>query len=225
VGVAFLLVVIWILIAVVRMPKGTEGEENFSLLEIGQTLKRLVKRPQYIWGVITQFFYVGAQIGVWSFTIRYVMEELQLNEDDASTYYLIALILFTLSRFVFTALMKFIKPGVLLAIAAIGASISTLIVIFGQGYAGVYALVAISGFMSLMFPTIYGLAVRGLGNDTKIGGSGLIMAILGGAVLTAVQGQVSDITGNIHWAYWVPFICFMVITIYGFIVARQRESA
>ncbi len=225
VGVAFLLVVIWILIAVVRMPKGAEGEEAFSLLEIGRTLKRLLKRPQYIWGVITQFFYVGAQIGVWSFTIRYVMEELHLNEDEASTYYLVALILFTLSRFVFTALMKFIKPGVLLAIAAIGAGISTLIVIFGQGYAGVYALVAISGFMSLMFPTIYGLAVRGLGEDTKIGGSGLIMAILGGAVLTAVQGQVSDITKNIHWAYWVPFACFVVITIYGLVVARQRESA
>ena len=96
---------------------------------------------------------------------------------------------------------------------------------FGGGYTGVYALVGISGCMSLMFPTIYGLAVRGLGEDTKIGGSGLIMAILGGAVLTAVQGQVSDATGSINLAYSVPLVCFLVIAFYGASMAKKDLPA
>ncbi len=152
------------------------------------------------------------------------MQELNLNEEQASTYYLAALILFTIMRFVFTGLMKFFKPGTLLAASSLLAIICTLIVIFGSGYAAVYSLVAISGFMSLMFPTIYELSVRGLGEDTKIGGSGLIMAILGGAVLTAIQGQVSDLTGSIHLAYLVPMACFVVIILYGGIVGRKDPS-
>jgi len=86
---------------------------------------------------------------------------------------------------------------------------------------GVIALISISACMSLMFPTIFGLAVRGLGDDAKIGGSGLIMAILGGAVLTALQGRVSDITGSIHLAYFVPFVCFLVIAYYGGVASRK----
>ena len=122
-----------------------------------------------------------------------------------------ALILFTISRFVCTALMKIIRPKNLLTILSSLAIVLTLIVITSGGYVGVIALVGISGCMSLMFPTIYGLGIRGLGKDTKIGGSGLIMAILGGAVLTAVQGQVSDATGSINFAYIIPFICFSEI--------------
>ena len=89
----------------------------------------------------------------------------------------------------------------------------------------VIALVSISGFMSLMLPTIFGQAVQGLGDDTKIGGSGLIMAILGGAVLTALQGQISDITGNIHYSYFVPLGCFVIIALYGFYSNRFRSVA
>jgi len=212
VGVAFFLIFLWIMIASVKMPKASDAGTGIDLIP---TLKRLTANKHYIMGVVAQFFYVGAQIGVWSFTIRYVMIELNVNEEEASDYYLLALILFTISRFVNTYLMKYIKPGTLLTSSAILAIIATSIVIFGGGIVGVYALVAISGFMSLMFPTIYGLAVRGLGNDTKIGGSGLIMAILGGAVLTAIQGLVSDSTGNISLAYLVPLGCFVLIAIYG----------
>lgn len=222
VGVAGILLILWITIAVTRMPKASDADDS---LDIGATVKRLMKNSNYVWGVVAQFFYVGAQICVWSFTIRYVMQELSVNEDDAASYYLAALILFTVSRFICTALMKFIAPGNLLAGLSVLAVICTSIVIVAGGYVGVYALVAISGCMSLMFPTIYGLAVRGLGNDTKIGGSGLIMAILGGAVITSIQGQVSDMTQSIHLAYIVPLLCFVIVAFYGRIARRNARAS
>jgi len=221
VGVAVLLLLLWLVIAFTKMPKASDANDKVELLP---TLKRLVKNPNYVWGVVAQFFYVGAQIGVWSFTIRYVMLELQIDEDSAATYYLAALILFTLSRFVCTALMKVISPGNLLALLSVLAVLCTFVVVISGGYVGVYALVAISACMSLMFPTIYGLAVRGLGDDTKLGGSGLIMAILGGAVLTSVQGQVSDMTGSIHLAYLVPMFCFVVVAVYGRLSRRNAKQ-
>jgi FHS family L-fucose permease-like MFS transporter len=212
VGVAFLLILLWITIAAVKMPRASDAGRNLDLIA---TMRRLFSNKNYIWGVIAQFFYVGAQIGVWSFTIRYVMQELDLNEESAASYYLASLVLFTVSRFICTALMKFIKPkNLLTALALLAAFLTTLVVTTG-GYTGVIALVGISGCMSLMFPTIYGLAVVGLGKDTKIGGSGLIMAILGGAVITAVQAQISDLTESINIAYVVPLICFFVITYYS----------
>jgi FHS family L-fucose permease-like MFS transporter len=212
VAVALLLIVLWVLIAFCKMPKASDAGSG---IDLGPTLGRLLGNRHYVLGVVAQFFYVGAQIGVWSYTIRYVMQELNVNEEQASSYYLASLVLFTVSRFVCTGLMRFFSPGTLLALLALLGIGCTSVVIFGSGYAGVYALVAISGCMSLMFPTIYGLAVRGLGDDTKIGGSGLIMAILGGAVLTAVQGQVSDLLGSINLAYFVPLFCFVVIALYG----------
>ena len=217
VGVAILLLFLWITIALVKLPKASDTTQS---IDLRSTLQRLVRNKNYVLGVIAQFLYVGAQIGVWSFTIRYVMQELNVNEEQASNYYLAALILFTLSRFVSTYLMKFISPAKLLIFASSLAAICSLIVIFSHGAFSVYALIAISGAMSLMFPTIFGLASRGLGSDTKLGGSGLIMAILGGAVLTAIQGQVSDMTGSISMAYVVPFLCFVIVIIFG-VVAKN----
>ncbi len=224
VSVGILLLVLWLIIFVVKMPRGSDAG---SSIDFKPTLARLLKNKNYVMGVIAQFFYVGAQIGVWSFTIRYAMSSLNLEkivlpagktpEQIAATYYVASLILFASSRFVFTFLMKYFKPSSLLAFSSVMAILSTLVVIFGSGMAGVIALVAISGFMSLMFPTIFGQAVVGLGDDTKIGGSGLIMAILGGAVVTFLQGKVSDITGSINYSYVVPLICFAVITYYAFI--------
>lgn len=221
VGVSVILVIIWVIIKFTKMP---DASDSGTELQLSKTFKKLFKTPHYVWGVVAQFFYVGAQICVWSFTIRYVMLELNILEAGASSYYLIALVLFTISRFIFTALMKFISPRNLLIISASMASISTLVVILGSGKVAVYALVAISGFMSLMFPTIFGLGVRGLGNDTKIAGSGMIMAILGGALLPLVQGQVSDAAQNIHLSYVVPFICFVVIVLYAIKAARLEKN-
>ncbi|APS40560.1 L-fucose:H+ symporter permease [uncultured Salegentibacter sp.] len=221
VGVAFFLLLVWILVKFTKMPKASDEDNN---LQIKASLKRLWQNKNYRWSVITQFFYMGAQIGVWSYTIRYVMQELGLNEDDSSTYYLGSLILFSGSRFIFTGLMKYFSPRVLLLASAIGGGISTLLVISTGGITGVIALVAISGFMSLMFPTIYGLGMTKLGKDTKIGGSGLIMAILGGAVLTAVQGQISDMTGSIHLSFYMPLFCFAVVALYAIIQNKIQPS-
>ena len=227
VTVGLLLMILWVLIMAVRMPKASDAGPS---IDLKPTLKRLMKNKNYVLGVIAQFFYVGAQIGVWSFTIRYSMSALNLEnsilpsgktpEQIAATYYIAALILFATSRFIFTFLMKYFKPSSLLSFAALMAIACSLIVIFGSGMVGVIALVAISGFMSLMFPTIFGQAVYGLGDDTKIGGSGLIMAILGGAVVTFFQGKVSDLTGSINFSYIVPLICFAFITYYALISGK-----
>jgi MFS transporter, FHS family, L-fucose permease len=212
VTIALLITLLWIVIAVKPFPRGSDAT---AVSSVPAAFRRLLRTPHYMWGVIAQFFYVGAQIGVWSFTIRYVMVNLGLDEAAAATYYLASIVLFSVSRFACTALMRFILPQRLLAGLALAAVALSGIVIFGGGYAGVYALVGISACMSLMFPTIFALAVHGLGADTKLAGSGLIMAILGGAVLTAVQGQLSDAFG-IHAAYAVPVVCFLVIAYYGF---------
>jgi FHS family L-fucose permease-like MFS transporter len=229
VTLGLILVIIWVLIATNRkMPKTADagGPLNFA-----STFGRLFRKKHYVWGVIAQFFYVGAQIGVWSFTIRYVMKELRLEEIQlpagktpeqmAATYYLASLILFTFSRFVCTWLMKFITPAKLLSVLAGLAVVFTTMVIYAGGRIGVYALVGISGCMSLMFPTIFGLACRGLGEDTKLAGSGLILAIFGGAFFTQLQGVVSDMTGNINLAFWVPLCCFAVIAYYGMLARRN----
>jgi MFS transporter, FHS family, L-fucose permease len=217
VGVAGVLVVIWVLIAITKMPKASDT----GSLDFANTFRRLIKRKNYVWGVVAQFFYVGAQICVWSFTIRYVMQELNLNEADAAWYYRLSLIFFLISRFICTFLMKYIDPKNLLAILSVIAMVCTTIVITGGGISGVYALVGISACMSLMFPTIYGLGVAGLGADTKIGGSGLIMAILGGAILPQIMGFISDATQSINFAYIVPLVCFVVITYYGAVASKR----
>ncbi len=255
VAVALFLTLVWVLIAATRWPRAADSGGD---LELAATVGRLIRVSRYRWGVAAQFFYVGAQIGVWSFTIRYVMLELGLNEDQAASYYLAALILFTVSRFVNTWLMRFLSPGALLclmSLIAMGCTLGvilaggpagvyalvgisgcmslmfptifgcTLGVILAGGPAGVYALVGISGCMSLMFPTIFGLSVQGLGEDTKIGGAGLIMAILGGAVLTALQGQVSDMTGSIRIAYAVPLACFLVTAWFGGVVCPRGATS
>ncbi|MBN1782250.1 L-fucose:H+ symporter permease [bacterium] len=227
--VGLILVITWVLILVNKnMPRSAEAG---GPLDLGPTFKRLVRNRHYMWGVVAQFFYVGAQIGVWSFTIRYVMQELNLNElaltsgktaeDMAATYYMAALILFAGSRFICTWLMRYITPANLLTALSGLAAVLTALVIYAGGHVGVYALVGISGCMSLMFPTIFGLACRGLGEDTKLGGSGLIMAIMGGAVLTQVQGFMSDKTGSINLAYWVPLAAFLVIGYYGAVACRK----
>jgi MFS transporter, FHS family, L-fucose permease len=212
VGVAFFLMVIWLLIFFNKMP--TSSDEN-SAFDFGAAWRRLRQKRHYVWSVVAMFFYIGAQIGIWSFTIRYVMKELDLNEEDASSYYQAALVIFLLSRFVCTYLMRFITPRRLLTSLALLAMILTGVAMAKGGYLGVYALVGISGCMSLMFPTIYGLGLQDLGQDTKIGGSGLIMAILGGAVLTGVQGQISDSTGSINTSFVVPLFCFAVVVYFA----------
>ncbi len=221
VGVALILLVLWIGIAWIKMPKASDKNEHVDLMP---TIKRLLKNKQYYMGVIAQFFYVGAQICVWSFTIRFVMSKLHINEQKSSLYYLAALILFAISRFFFTGLMKFYNPRILLSISAVLAMLATSFVILGHGLPSVIALILISGCMSLMFPTIFGISVSSLGEDTKIGGSGLIMAILGGALLPMLQGKISDLSGSINLSFIIPLICFGIIAWYGYSSFRMDKS-
>lgn len=223
VGVVLLVIMVVMLFA--KMPEGKDSAEQGSLKA---TFQRLVKNKRYIWGVVSQFFYVGAQIGVWSFTIRLVMKELGYVEAQAATVYLISIIGFCTSRFIYTWLMKFITPQRLLATGAVLSALCSMLVVITGGWVSVVALILISVFMSLMFPTIYGIALGSVSesehrDDTKIGASGLIMAILGGALLTPVQGLVSDASGNINMSYLVPLVCFVVVLCYALFVTKSNK--
>ncbi|MDR2810276.1 MAG: L-fucose:H+ symporter permease [Tannerellaceae bacterium] len=221
VGVAFILLAILVMIILTRMPKASDGS---SALNLGATLRRLYANKKYLYGVITQFFYVGAQISIWSFTIRYAMKELSINEEAASNFYILSLALFIGARFIFTALMKYFPPSRLLMFAAIMAALCCTLTVVCHGYAGVISLAMVSFFMSLMFPTLYGLTITGLGEDTKIGGSGHIMAILGGAVIAALQGIASDQTGSINYSYAVPLFCFVVVVMYSLYIEKITKN-
>lgn len=221
VGVAAVLAVFWGVIAATPMPDASDSLPSERGVDLSGTVRRLLTSGRYVSGVVAQFFYVGAQIGVWSFTIQYVAAELGLTEAAAASYYIAALVLFAVSRFVCTGLMKFVSASTLLAALSGLAVVLSAVVIVASGAVGVYALVGISGCMSLMFPTIFGLAVRGLGEDAKIGGSGLIMAILGGALFPVFQGLISDATGSIRVAYLVPLVCFVVVGLYGLYCRRE----
>lgn len=211
--VALVIIMVWLAIAFTRMPVAHDSSASDGSLK--ESFSRLLSKGYFVRGVIGQFFYVGAQIGCWSYTIRYVMAEVGGNEAEASSYLLLSIVLFSAFRFVCTAMMKFVSPAILLGLLASLASVSLMLVMFVGGIAGVYGLVAVSACMSLMFPTIFGLSVHGLGKDTQFGGSCLIMAILGGAVLTALMGQISDMAG-IRMAFLIPLLGFIYLIHFGF---------
>lgn len=226
-SLGLILIVILIAIFFIKMPDGKDDDKRDG---IKITFKRLFSNKLYISGVIAQFFYVGAQICVWSFTIRIVMQELNILESQAGTIYLISIIGFCLSRFIYTWLMKWISPAKLLVIGGLFSIIASLIVVFtaGKGMVLIVALILISAFMSLMFPTIYGIALSSVNcslhpEDTKVGASGLIMAILGGAVITPLQGFISD-NFSIYTSYIIPAVCFIIVTIYGIFVIKSSYN-
>ena len=215
-AVGGVLLVIMVVMLFAKMPEGQDTAKQDGL---SATFRRLLKNRKYSFGVIAQFFYVGAQIGVWSFTIRLVMKELDMVEAQAATLYLISIIGFCASRFVYTWLMKFVQPVKLLVAGSVLSAICALVVVLTEGWVCVVSLVLVSIFMSLMFPTIYGIALGSVSesehpDDTKIGASGLIMAILGGALLTPLQGIVSD-HSSINMSYLVPMGCFIVVLVYA----------
>ena len=210
-----------------RMPSGKDDDRSDS---VGASFRRLLSNRLYRRGVVAQFFYVGAQIGVWSFTIRLVMQETDRLEAAASSIYLISIIGHCLSRFIYTGLMRWFSPSRLLTFGGVMSALLSLTVVLsaGTGWICITSLVLISSFMSLMFPTIYGIALGGImrgdhPGDSKIGASGLIMSILGGALLTPLQGMVSDHT-NIYTSYAVPAFCFVVVTAYAVYAHRCKAT-
>ena len=210
-----------------RMPSGKDDDRSDS---VGASFHRLLSNHLYRRGVVAQFFYVGAQIGVWSFTIRLVMQETGRLEAAASSIYLISIVGHCLSRFIYTGLMRWFSPSRLLTFGGVMSALLSLTVVLsaGTGWLCITSLVLISSFMSLMFPTIYGIALGGImrgdhPGDSKIGASGLIMSILGGALLTPLQGMVSDHT-NIYTSYAVPAFCFVVVTAYAVYAHRCKAT-
>ena len=210
-----------------RMPSGKDDDRSDS---VGASFRRLLSNRLFRRGVVAQFFYVGAQIGVWSFTIRLVMQETGRLEAAASSIYLISIIGHCLSRFIYTGLMRWFSPSRLLTFGGVMSALLSLTVVLsaGTGWICITSLVLISSFMSLMFPTIYGIALGGImrgehPGDSKIGASGLIMSILGGALLTPLQGMVSDHT-NIYASYAVPAFCFVVVTAYAVYAHRCKAT-
>ena len=214
-----------IIIRLTRMPRNGDQNHNINFIP---TLKRIFSIPRYREGVIAQFFYVGVQIMCWTFIIQYgtrIFMAEGMSEQEAEVlsqqYNIIAMVLFCISRFVCTFILRFINPGRLLALLAIAGGIFTLGVITFQDVKGMYCLVAVSCCMSLMFPTIYGIALKGMGDDAKFGAAGLIMAILGGSVLPPLQARIIDCgtllnMPAVNLSFVLPLICFVVITIYGF---------
>lgn len=210
--IGFGLLVLLVVIALVRMPGDRDRSASSGVAEC---FRRLWGIRRYRYGVVAQFFYVGVQTCVWSFNIRLAMHELGLAEKSASTVFLLSILGFTFFRFVFTWLMKYIAPVRLLAAASASALVLTLVVMGASDMAAIVALVLISAAMSLMFPTIYGIALDGIApEDAKIAASGLIMAILGGALLTPLQAWVSDAAG-ISVSFAVSALCFVVILLYS----------
>lgn len=225
---------IFLLILFTRMPKNGDSDTSINL---GATFKRLATIKNYREGVIAQFFYVGVQTMCWTFIIQYgthILMQSGMDERAAEVlsqkYNIVAMVIFCCSRFICTFLLRFIKPGLLLTILAMAGCMLTAGVIMLENVYGLYCLVAISACMSLMFPTIYGIALRGLGEDAKFGAAGLIMAILGGSVLPPLQAAIID-RGTIaglpatHLSFILPLICFIVITVYGFRTNKRFKTA
>lgn len=229
-GIALVIAVVFVAIAVTRMP--AYGEEDRSL-DVRPTLRRLARNSRYVEGVVAQFFYVGAQIMCWTFIIHYGTMELGLTEVQAQGYNMVAMLIFVTSRFICTFLLKYVSPGGLLLALALAGGGLTLGAIFIQGMVGLYCLVGVSACMSLMFPTIYGIALKGVGEDAKLGAAGLIMAILGGSVMPPLQGAIIDLQtvslGGVSFpavraSFLLVVVCFAVIAHYGWRTARHRPT-
>lgn len=227
-------VVVFIMLLVIRATRMPRNADQSTSIDFIPTLKRIFTLKRYRYGVLTQFFYVGAQIMCWTFVIQYGthlftsqgMEE-QAAEVLSQKYNILAMIIFCVSRFICTFILRYVKPGKLLMVLAVVALILTGGVIFCvESIWGMYCLVGVSACMSLMFPTIYGIALKGMGDDAKFGAAGLIMAILGGSVLPPLQASIIDCKTlfgmpAVNVSFILPFICFVVIVIYGYNMRRE----
>lgn len=240
--IAIVVLCVLAMFAVSKMPD--TGVEN-DKIELGDLIQKLLQ-PRYIGGVIAQAFYVGAQIMCWTYIIHYGVTLCGLNAATAQYHNIAAMVVFLISRFICTFLLKFVNSGLLLGILSLVGLVLVYFVITLQNMAGLYCLIGVSGCMSLMFPTIYGIALDGLTpEDAKLGSAGLIFAIVGGALMPPWQGQLIDAKGNSFIegvigplqnalgpnsaptasSFVLPLICFIVIAIYGFATISRRRTA
>ena len=227
VAIGLVVLIMLIVIALVKMPDTTgKGEKQNS---VRQTLANLWRNKVYREGVFTQIFYVAAQIMTWTFIIQYA-DNLGINKATAQNYNIVAMILFLCGRFISTFLMKYVNGRKLLAIFGVCAGLCALGAVLIVGMPGLYCLVGISIFMSLMFPTIYGIALENVSlQDSTLGAAFLVMAIVGGALMPPLQGRIIDcgtILGHpaVNVSYALPLFCFAVVTLYGIRSYRRTKN-
>ena len=222
-GIALVLLAIWLLILFSKMSTPAEQSQD----EVGEArsgaLGRLWRNHHYRYGVAAQFFNVAAQVCTWTFTIQYAQDIVGVPTEDSGWYLQASLILFLISRFLMTYLLGIFRPTRLLFVmASLGVGFA-LVAMFSLNIIGLIAVVAISASLSLMFPTIYGVALQGLGEDTKFGAAGLVMAILGGAIMPLVQGKLMDEVGA-ALAYAVPGVCLALVGCYALFDLRTNRG-
>ena len=213
-------IIVFVVMLVFLFSKMPDTGGKHERMHLGATFRHLGRNKRYLEGVVAQTAYVGAQIMCWTFIIHYATDLLGFTFAKAQAYNVIAMIIFCSSRFVCTYLLKFVSPGRLLMTLAVGAMTLTLGAIFLQGMPGLYCLVGISACMSLMFPTIYGIALDGMGDEAKIASAGLIFAIVGGCLMPPLQGKLIDLGGiggleGVRVSFVLPFLCFVVVAIFG----------
>ena len=219
----FVVLLFFVMISLLKMPQNTHQEAKVNFID---SVKRLWSQPKFAFGVIAQVFYVGAQIMCWTYVYQYA-ETLGIDSKSAVWFGLAGYIVFLSGRMIGTALMKNIDSGKLLMYFSIGASLTTIGTMVLPGISGIYSLIATSVFMSIMFPTIYGIALEGQGQDAKFGAAFLVMAIVGGALLTPLQGSILDLGGDgyedvtylglteMRFSFIITLICFVIIGVYG----------
>ncbi|MGJ8732529.1 MAG: L-fucose:H+ symporter permease [Cellulophaga sp.] len=225
------------IILFIKIPKSVDGDK----MSISDSFKKLLANKNYIFGVVAQAFYVGAQIMCWTYIFQYVdniNEGLPKNEALTATWYNVAaMIIFLSGRWIGTALMKTLNPSRVLLLFGVGGVLFSAGAILIQGQLGLYSLVTVSLFMSIMFPTIYGIALKDMGDEAKIGSAGLVMAIVGGALMPVLQGGILDWGGpgfsdvkvlgfipEINFSFILPLICLSVVTAYGYVTYKSSKK-
>jgi FHS family L-fucose permease-like MFS transporter len=230
VTIAVVVAILFLVFLFSKLPRTMTHDHPLTMQELKDTFARLIKNARYREGVVAQAFYVGAQIMVWTFVIHYGMTVIGLSAAEAQGYNIVAMVIFLSSRFICTFLLGYIRPGQLLMILGAGGIVLVLGTVFLPGYAGFYSLLGISACMSLMFPTIYGIALKDMGDDASLASAGLVMAIVGGALMPPMQGAMIDagsIIGNIpsvKTSFLLPLVCFVVVAGYGFRSHRVHKA-
>ena len=198
------------------------AEESIATGDAPQgSFRGLLQHRHFVQGVLAQFFYIGAQVGTWSYFITYVQDYTHLPEKDAGYFLTGTLVVFTVGRFVATYLMKFIEPSKLMGFYSLSNIVLVAIGVLLPGWIGLWAIFLTSFFMSLMFPTIFALGLKGLGPNTKIAGSLIVMAVIGGAIFTPVMGRIFEATHSMATAMIVPLLCYLFITYYAFVGSKS----
>jgi FHS family L-fucose permease-like MFS transporter len=220
-----LIALIWaILIARTKFP--TIAREHENPQEEHGSFKELLRYPNFLFAIVAQFLYVGAQVGTWSYFIQYVQDGTHQPEKIAGYFLTGTLVAFGVGRFSSAVLMRYVKPALLMGIYSLANIALVAVGVAFPGWVGLWAIFITSFFMSVMFPTIFALGIDGLDRNTKIGGSLIVMAIVGGAVLTPLMGWISQTQHSIARAYMVPLLCYCGIALYSFVGVRmkRRES-